>query len=66
VTAPDPVRVLELAHAAEQLAAQLAGETGCEEIDAIAVLDALAALELTVVRADAAETDALTAAYLSF
>jgi hypothetical protein len=63
---PDPLHVLELTHAAEALADQLVGETGCETIDAIAVLDALAACGLTLTRADQDEVDAIDAAYLSF
>jgi hypothetical protein len=65
-TTPDPLRVLELARAAEALADELAGETGCETVDAVAVLDALGALGLTLTRADAVEADAIAAAYLSF
>jgi hypothetical protein len=65
-TPPNPFRVLELTHAAEALADQLVGETGCENIDAIAILDALEAVGLTLVAADRDETDAITAAYLSF
>jgi hypothetical protein len=63
---PDPMRVLELADAAGQLAEFVAGETGCEAIDAVVVLDALGALGLTITKADRAEADAIAAAYLSF
>jgi hypothetical protein len=63
--AADPMRVLELVQAAEQLAAYLMGETGCETINAMIVLDALATLELTVTPAGPAEVEALQAAYLS-
>jgi hypothetical protein len=62
---PDPMRVLEVSQHADALANYLAAEVGADDLDAMAVLDALASLGLTLRAATGGDRDAVTAAYMS-